>query len=281
MTFYLIQSILVLAWWVTILFSPRIYAAFQYVDFSKSHFIFFLLPDIVVIAGLSFFAWRRPTNTLKAVIVGAFAYATAWCIVASFSTQSGYLGTALMALGLLANIFALIGNKCFYRKLNSSQSINTAETVIQSAIIWVLFLVIFPFLILKSFNQWPLELNAYFLYSGLFMFAVFSLIGILSAYSLVNAGQGTPLPLNAPHKLVTTGPYKYVRNPMAVAGLGQGLSIAIITRSIEVAAFCVLGMIVWNYLVRPIEEEDLKKTFGEEFLLYSKKVNCWIPFSLA
>ena len=154
---------------------------------------------------------------------------------------------------------------------------NAIETTIQSTIIWVIFLFAIPFLILKSFDKWPTDLSFSFLYPGIIMFIAFSTLGILSARSLVNAGHGTPLPLNAPKRLVITGPYKYVRNPMAIAGLGQGLAISIITRSVEVALFCILGMIIWNYLVRPIEEEDLRRTFGEEFQLYSSRVRCWIP----
>jgi len=277
MTYYLLQAILVPAWWAAILLSPRIYAAFQYTGISQSQFGLFRTSDLVVISGLSLIAWRRPTMTLRAVMVGAFAYATAWCMAASWSTRSGYLGTALMAMGLLANIFALIGSKCFFRKSHSSKSMNAIETTIQSTIIWVIFLFAIPFLILKSFDKWPTDLSFSFLYPGIIMFIAFSTLGILSARSLVNAGHGTPLPLNTPKRLVITGPYQYVRNPMAIAGLGQGLAISIITRSVEVALFCILGMIIWNYLVRPIEEEDLRRTFGEEFQLYSSRVRCWIP----
>ena len=52
--------------------------------------------------------------------------------------------------------------------------------------------------------------------------------------------------------------YPYVRNPMAVAGLGQGVAVALILTSMEVALYCIVGMLIWNYFVRPVEE----KTFA-------------------
>jgi protein-S-isoprenylcysteine O-methyltransferase Ste14 len=277
MTYYLLQAILVSVWWIGITTSPRIYSAFEYIGITYEQFSLFLFPDLVVIAGVSALAWRRPTIILRSVLVGAFAYASLWCIAAAWTTNSGYLGSTLMFLGLMANIFALNGSKYFSRSSNSTTFRYALETIIQSFFLWILFLVMFPILILKSFGEWPPSWDRLSSIIGALMFAAFSAIGVLSARALVKNGEGTPLPLNATKKLVVTGPYKYVRNPMAIAGLGQGLAVSIIFQSIEVAMYCILGMVVWNYLVRPVEEEDLKKTFGHEFNLYSAQVSCWIP----
>ena len=90
-------------------------------------------------------------------------------------------------------------------------------------------------------------------------------------------GAGTPLPFQGPRSFVIAGPYGYVRNPMAIAGLGQGLSVAIVLGSLEVAAYVALGMLVWNCIVRPEEERYLENTFGEEFVRYRTSVRCWMP----
>src|SRR5207253_638214 len=73
-------------------------------------------------------------------------------------------------------------------------------------------------------------------------------------------GEGTPLPLDGPRRLVLAGPYGYVRNPMAIAGLGQGLCVGVGTGSWLVVAYALLGSAIWNWIVRPSEEEDLEHT---------------------
>jgi protein-S-isoprenylcysteine O-methyltransferase Ste14 len=78
-------------------------------------------------------------------------------------------------------------------------------------------------------------------------------------------------------RVIVTGPYAYVRNPMAVAGLGQGFSVALALRSPEVAAYVVIGMLIWNYFVRPEEERYLQSVFGVDFEHYRSQVRCWIP----
>ena len=55
---------------------------------------------------------------------------------------------------------------------------------------------------------------------------------------------------------------------MAVAGIVQGVAVGIILQSWLVVAYAVAGSLVWNYAVRPLEESDLRKRFGDEFQQY-------------
>ena len=66
-------------------------------------------------------------------------------------------------------------------------------------------------------------------------------------------GEGTPLPLDQTQKLVIKGPYKYVRNPIALAGIGQGLSISIFFWSIHIK-YTMLGAILWQFVVKPLRK---------------------------
>jgi protein-S-isoprenylcysteine O-methyltransferase Ste14 len=90
-------------------------------------------------------------------------------------------------------------------------------------------------------------------------------------------GRGTPLPFASPNRLVISGPYAYVRNPMVIAGLGQGLAVALWLGSWTVVAYVLLGGMIWNFFVRPAEERDLRNTFGNEFETYCRDVSCWRP----
>ena len=41
--------------------------------------------------------------------------------------------------------------------------------------------------------------------------------------------------------------------------------------------FTFAGSLIWNYAVRPLEEADLERRFGDEFRRYRSSVRCWWP----
>ena len=90
-------------------------------------------------------------------------------------------------------------------------------------------------------------------------------------------GGGTPLPSAMPNHLVIRGPYRFVRNPMAVAGVAQGIGVGLLLSSWLVVVYAVVGSVLWNYAVRPLEESDLEQRFGDEFGRYRASVRCWVP----
>jgi len=90
-------------------------------------------------------------------------------------------------------------------------------------------------------------------------------------------GKGTPLPIDCPNRIVIKGPYMYVRNPMAIGGIGQGISVGIYLGSILTILFSLLGAIVWHFFVRPKEELDLAHRFGKDYLNYKKHIRNWWP----
>jgi protein-S-isoprenylcysteine O-methyltransferase Ste14 len=104
-----------------------------------------------------------------------------------------------------------------------------------------------------------------------------SILGVLSAVAMSTLGRGTPLPSAMPNRLVIAGPYRWVRNPMAVAGIVQGAAVGLILSSWLVVVYAVAGSLVWNYAVRPLEEADLERRFGQEFVRYRDTVRCWVP----
>jgi len=105
---------------------------------------------------------------------------------------------------------------------------------------------------------------------GLFMMG-WSLLNFLKV-------RGTPVPFNPPPKLVTSGPYAYVRNPMLTGvfillfGLGavfQSLSLVFLFTP----AFIAVN--VWE--LKTIEEPELEKRLGEEYIQYKKRIPMFIP----
>ena len=109
------------------------------------------------------------------------------------------------------------------------------------------------------------------------LFAAMSALGFGCGWILARLGDGTPLPLDATRRLVMRGPSAYVRNPMAMSGLGQAVAVGLGLGSMLVLGYVALGGAMWNWVVRPAEEEDLLGHFGDEYEHYRREVRCWIP----
>jgi protein-S-isoprenylcysteine O-methyltransferase Ste14 len=90
-------------------------------------------------------------------------------------------------------------------------------------------------------------------------------------------GLGTPAPVAPPERLLVSGLYRYVRNPMYVAVslliFGQGLLFG----SVGLLEY---GVVVWLGFVAFVvfyEEPALRRKFGKEYEEYCTRVPRWIP----
>lgn len=90
-------------------------------------------------------------------------------------------------------------------------------------------------------------------------------------------GRGTPAPIDPPHELVIVGPYRFVRNPMYVAGLIALLGWIIWSPSLPLIVAPFLFFIAAHLFVIGYEEPTLKKKFGAVYEEYCKRVPRWIP----
>jgi protein-S-isoprenylcysteine O-methyltransferase Ste14 len=76
---------------------------------------------------------------------------------------------------------------------------------------------------------------------------------------------------------VVSGPYAYFRNPMAIASFSQGFAVGLWLGSASVLVYVIIGVWIWQCLVRPLEEEDLLLHFGPAYEEYRREVRCWWP----
>jgi len=83
-------------------------------------------------------------------------------------------------------------------------------------------------------------------------------------------------PTQTSSRLVTWGPYRFSRNPMYI-GLFlvfTGLSGVF---TLVWSILCLIPVFYYvNWIVIPVEEAQLRKTFGEAYEQYSRKVRRWI-----
>lgn len=90
-------------------------------------------------------------------------------------------------------------------------------------------------------------------------------------------GLGTPAPVAPPARLVVSGPYRYVRNPIYLAVVavlcGQGLLLA---RPVLFGYAAGAWVLTWAF-VRWYEEPGLVRRFGAEYERYRRAVPAWWP----
>jgi protein-S-isoprenylcysteine O-methyltransferase Ste14 len=102
-------------------------------------------------------------------------------------------------------------------------------------------------------------------------------LGLSAVQEFVRRGGGTPIPYDPPGKLVTSGPYAYLRNPMQVSAVLVLLLLGIVLRSYWVAAAGVMACIYSAGLATWDEGDDLTKRFGEPWQRYRVQVRNWSP----
>jgi protein-S-isoprenylcysteine O-methyltransferase Ste14 len=99
-----------------------------------------------------------------------------------------------------------------------------------------------------------------------------------STFTQLRVGKGTPAP-NAPtQKLIVSGPYKLTRNPIEFGAIFYYFGLGTIIQSYTVGIVCaLLGFILGSIYHKFIEEKELERRFGDDYINYRKEVPFLIP----
>ncbi len=90
--------------------------------------------------------------------------------------------------------------------------------------------------------------------------------------------KGTPVPFNPPPRVITSGPYAYCRNPMLDAFFLVLLGLGILLRSVSlVFVFTPLFALVNALELKAIEEPELAKRLGKDYIKYKNSTPMFIP----
>jgi protein-S-isoprenylcysteine O-methyltransferase Ste14 len=90
--------------------------------------------------------------------------------------------------------------------------------------------------------------------------------------------RGTPVPINPPQELVTTGIYSFSRNPMMTGIYLVFFGVGLISGSLALTfIFTPLFIILMTIYVKKVEEKELEIQFGQQYLDYKKKVGMYLP----
>ncbi|NWF52724.1 MAG: isoprenylcysteine carboxylmethyltransferase family protein [Nitrospirae bacterium] len=83
--------------------------------------------------------------------------------------------------------------------------------------------------------------------------------------------------IKARGKLVTEGPFSFMRHPTYFAHSLMFTGIFFITEVLAVGMITVVDILLIHFIIIPLEEKELLNRFGEEYRLYIKRTPRFFP----
>jgi protein-S-isoprenylcysteine O-methyltransferase Ste14 len=147
-----------------------------------------------------------------------------------------------------------------------------ARTVMQMSIFtaWTLWLI--PTVALRM--RPPTGRPLWFVLPAL---APFGVVAVSAVQEFTRRGGGTPLPYDPPVRLVTSGPYAYVANPMQLSMTLLLLGAGVVLRSSYLALGAVVATAYGSGLAEWHEGVTMSGRFGEHWRTYRANVRGWLP----
>lgn len=151
----------------------------------------------------------------------------------------------------------------------------------RAALTTVLFLVLapgtvagaIPFLI----SGWPSPAAAPLSVLGTVLVILGIVLTLECFVRFVRQGGGTPAPLAPTERLVVSGPYRWVRNPMYVGMVSVILGQAALFSSLQLLVYGLAVWLILSLIVLVYEEPTLRRTFPLEYAAYFGAVPRWRP----
>ena len=112
---------------------------------------------------------------------------------------------------------------------------------------------------------------------GIALIAIGLIIMGLTISSFIRIGKGTLAPWSPTRKLVITGLYRYVRNPMILGVLTVLLGEALCLWSKNILIWAATFFIINTIYFIVSEEPGLEERFGKDYREYKKHVSRWLP----
>ena len=113
--------------------------------------------------------------------------------------------------------------------------------------------------------------------AGVIVGASGAVLALWCIVTFIVIGRGTPAPFDPPRRLVTAGPYRFVRNPMYIGAALALIGAALFYESWAVFWYCIAFAFITYLFVVVYEEPTLRSTFGADYVDYCKRVKRWWP----
>jgi protein-S-isoprenylcysteine O-methyltransferase Ste14 len=106
---------------------------------------------------------------------------------------------------------------------------------------------------------------------------ILCIFGIYWLFSSIGNGISPTSATRKEHKLVTSGPYRWVRHPLYTVGASLFVSFGMMADNWFIAALGVLTFILMA-IRTPKEEANLIEKFGDEYREYMKTTGRFLPY---
>jgi protein-S-isoprenylcysteine O-methyltransferase Ste14 len=130
-----------------------------------------------------------------------------------------------------------------------------------------------PWLILRRHGARPAPVAWY----ATGVIAVGVLLYLACVWVFATQGRGTPGLWDSPRRVVTIGPYRWVRNPIYLAALLIVSGQAWLFFSVELLIYAGVLAVAFHLFITCYEEPRLRARFGEPYDAYRRTVRRWIP----
>lgn len=195
-------------------------------------------------------------------------------------SETVHLGARWMIGEYCAAVFILLPALCIARWTERNTHLRL-RAAMQVAISGMAFLYLLPEIVfaVESGTGWaPLShRSSVWLQIELQLLLLLGLPGISAVFEFAERGNGTPIPYDPPQRLVTSGLYRYLANPMQASCTLVMLLWAVMLRNQwllyagSISLIYSAGIAWWD------EREDLSRRFGEPWRAYRRKVRNWWP----
>ena len=156
-----------------------------------------------------------------------------------------------------------------------------AVAVLGSALFFVVAPLVLAGIIPWSVTQWEFRpalfgVDLTRIFGGILIIA--GAPGIVDSFArFALEGLGTPAPIAPPQKLVVSGLYRYVRNPIYIALVAVIFGQALLFGDWRLVWYGAPLWLFFHVVVVIFEEPALKETFGAEYERFRSNVPRWIP----
>jgi protein-S-isoprenylcysteine O-methyltransferase Ste14 len=143
--------------------------------------------------------------------------------------------------------------------------------------------IIIPYLLIAQSAQlnvgWglPYPLNLLPAAFGMLLICIGLILLLGTVRLFMSVGEGTLAPWDPTQKLVVTGIYRYVRNPMISGVIALLLGEAVLFGSAVVLAWALIVITVNMVYMPLVEEPGLRQRFGADYDEYARNVPRWLP----